>query len=302
MGNDRPAGQPIDRLLASYLLLSGAALLLPHRPPAWPLLALLHLAAVLLAWPPAAVRRTVDGWRGRAPRASRTLLDWYAVLIIPALYLELAVLNRAVHGGRYFDDVILGWEQALFGGQPSRELAAAAPLPWLSELLHFGYLSYYLIIYIPPLLLYLGGRVPEFRRAIFALLLSFFLHYLFFVYFPVQGPRYLFAAPGGELADGALYQLTHRLLEAGSSQGAAFPSSHVGVAVAQTLTMLRFERRLVPWLAPLTVLLAVGAVYGGFHYAIDAVCGLLLGALAAALAPAAYRALGGRWDPSATDA
>ena len=42
---------------------------------------------------------------------ARFLLDWYAVLIIPALYLELAVLNRAVHGGRYFDDVILSWEQ-----------------------------------------------------------------------------------------------------------------------------------------------------------------------------------------------
>lgn len=302
MGNDRPAGLPIDRLFAVYLLLAGAALLLPQRPAAWPLLALLHLAVLLLAWPPAAVQGVIDHWRTRAPRTSRVLLDWYPVLLIPALYLELAILNRAVHGGTYFDGTVQAWEQALFGGQPSRDLAAAAPFPWLSELLHFGYLSYYLIIYVPPLLLYLGGRVPAFRRAVFTLLLAFFVHYLFFVYFPVQGPRYLFAAPGGELAEGALYQLTHRLLEAGSSQGAAFPSSHVGVAVAQTLTMLRFERRLVPWLAPLTLLLALGAIYGGFHYAIDAVCGALLGGLAVLAAPALYRALGGNWGDARADA
>jgi membrane-associated phospholipid phosphatase len=65
--------------------------------------------------------------------------------------------------------------------------------------------------------------------------------------------------------------------------------------VAQTLLALHFQRRLAPLLAVLTLLLAVGAVYGGFHYAIDASCGLLLGTGAVLLAPHAYRWLGGRW-------
>src|SRR5690606_31777106 len=54
VSNDRPAGQPIDRLFALYLLLAGAALVMPQRPSTWPLLSLLHLVALLLAWPPAA--------------------------------------------------------------------------------------------------------------------------------------------------------------------------------------------------------------------------------------------------------
>jgi membrane-associated phospholipid phosphatase len=112
---------------------------------------------------------------------------------------------------------------------------------------------------------------------VFALMLGFFVHYLCFIYFPVQGPRYLFPPPGGEAAGGFFQALAHRVLEAGSAQGAAFPSSHVGVSVVQTLVAARFLPRLAPLLALLTLGLALGAVYGGFHYAIDAVVGALLG-------------------------
>jgi membrane-associated phospholipid phosphatase len=291
--NGNPPAAPIDRLLALYLLIATPPLLLPQRPAAWLPLLLLHVAVWLIAFPPPRVRTGLE--RARTVGVLRVLRDWYPVALIPLLYSELAPLNLAVHGGRFFDDVVLGWEQAVFGGQPSRELAAAAPVLWLSELLHGGYLSYYFIIYVPPLLLYVKGRHDAFRRTVFGLMLAFVLHYVFFIYFPVQGPRYLFPEPGGRLAEGALYQLTHRILEAGSSQGAAFPSSHVGVSVAQTLLALRFQRRLAPLLAVLTLLLGFGAVYGGFHYAIDASSGLLLGTGAVLLAPHAYRWLGGQW-------
>jgi membrane-associated phospholipid phosphatase len=90
-----------------------------------------------------------------------------------------------------------------------------------------------------------------------------------------------------------MYQLAHHVLEAGSSRGAAFPSSHVGVSAAQAVNAFV----LLPWLAPFVALLvaalAAGAVYGGFHYAIDASTGLLLGLAAAFAAPAVRRALTG---------
>ena len=107
----------------------------------------------------------------------------------------------------------------------------------------------------------------------------------------MQGPRYLFPPPVGEGAQGPVYALAHRLLEAGSSRGAAFPSSHVGVAVAQTVMIARFAPRWAPLVGGLTIGLALGAVYGGFHYAIDAAAGLLLGAALAALAPSLRRRL-----------
>jgi membrane-associated phospholipid phosphatase len=247
----------------------------------------------MLAWPLPIVRKTLDRARPRVRRITRHILDWSPLLLVPLLYKELAVLNTAVHGGAYFDDMIIGWEQALFGGQPSRDWAAAAPLLAISEPLHAAYLSYYFIIFVPPLVLFLRGRTAEFRAGVFALMLAFFTHYLFFIYFPVQGPRYLFPPPGGELAGGYFYQLAHRVLEVGSAQGAAFPSSHVGVSVAQTLVVWRYLPRLTPVFALLTLGLALGAIYGGFHYATDAVAGVMLGCVAFAAAPGLARALGG---------
>lgn len=281
----------MDRLFAVYMLISAAALFFPHRRPLWLLLLAAHVAAAALALgvPPfGALRRVV---RARLPRASAFLADWYPLLLIPVLYGELVPLNLAVWDGHYFDPLIIGVEEAIFGGQPSRELAAAAPILLLSEALHGAYLSYYFIIYGPPLALFLMGRRDDFRRNVFTVMLVFFAHYLFFIYFPVQGPRYIFPAPGGAIADGWLYQFTHILLEAGSSQGAAFPSSHVGVAFAQAAVAARLLPKAAPWLAILATGLALGAIYGGFHYATDAVAGLILGLLCVAAAPAVARVL-----------
>jgi membrane-associated phospholipid phosphatase len=276
----RTLGLPLDRLFAVYMALAGVALLFPHRPDTWPVLFVVHALVVLLGWPLPAVGRAAAGARPRVRGAIRDVADWAPLLLVPALYTELAVLNTSVHGGRFFDDLIIGWEQALFGGQPSQDWAVALPNLWLSEALHAAYLSYYFIVFVPPLLLFLHGRRNDFRAATFAIMLSFFAHYMFFIFLPVQGPRYLFDAPGGVLASGFFYRMTHGLLEAGSSQGAAFPSSHVGVSVTQTLIMLRYMPRLAPVIGVLTLGLALGAVYGGFHYAIDALAGLVLGVLA----------------------
>jgi len=259
-------------VIAGYAAVSAAALSFAGRPSGWGLLLLAHALMAGGALLAARLR----------PRATRgplaLLIDWYPLLLVPFLYAELDTLNQAVHGGIYFDDVIQRIEAALFGTQPSVRWSRVMPVLPLSELLHAAYLAYYPLIYLPPLLVYAAGRRIEFRVMVFALLLTFAVHYVFFIYFPVQGPRYLFAAPTGGLERGLVYGLAHSVLESGSSRGAAFPSSHVGVAVAQTLLIARFAPRLALPAAVVTVLLAAGAVYGGFHYAIDVLVGAALGA------------------------
>jgi membrane-associated phospholipid phosphatase len=287
---ERVLGLPLDRLFAVYLLAAVPALAFANRPSNWPLLLALHALVATALWPVPWLQRILAGASVRVQRTVRSVADWAPLLLIPFLYKELATLNSAVHGGTYFDETVIAWEQAVFNSQPSQDWAAAAPHLWLSEPLHAAYLSYYFIIIVPPLLLFMRGRTADFRAGVFALMLAFFAHYLFFIYFPVQGPRYLFPPPGGELANGFFHQLAHRVLEAGSAQGSAFPSSHVGVSVAQTLVVWRYLPRLTPVFALLTIGLALGAIYGGFHYAIDALAGLILGALAFGLAPRLRRA------------
>lgn len=285
------ARRAIRRLFAAYLLVSGIALLFPHRPQSWALFALLHALGITLLLRP----QIMDPIARRIPRMANIIGDWYTLIIIPALYTELAILNVAVFNGHYFDSIILEWEQ-LFFGQPSRTLAQQFPYPVLSEYLHFAYISYYLIIYGPPLYLYLRGRREDQQHAAFNLMLAFFAHYIFFIYFPVQGPRYLFAAPSGPISGGLFYRLAHKLLETGSARGAAFPSSHVGVSIAQSAFAFITIPRIAPLVLVLTLSLALGAIYGGFHYATDAVCGLLFGLFLFAVAPRLARLLAARPD------
>lgn len=269
--------------MGCYAGIAGIALFFPHRPTFWPILAILHLAALMVAVAPGTVRKLLV--RIPSNRTLRVIADWYPILIIPALYKELQILNLAVHNGRYFDPIIIQIEQFVFGGQPSHSLARQFSILSLSEALHACYMSYYLIIYLPPFVLYLRNRREDFALMIFTLVFSFFTHYLFFIYFPVQGPRYLFPAPGGVLAQGPIYQFTHHALEVGSSRGAAFPSSHVGVAIAQSVMVTRWLPELAPIIWFLSIGLAIGAVYGGFHYATDAFAGLILGLIGVWLAP-----------------
>lgn len=274
--SSRTGLRSVDRLFALYAIASGAALFFPHRPAVWPLLALVHGAVIVGGfggWPLAGAWERI---LRRVPRLA-WVRDWYPILVVPLLYSELPLLNRAVWDGHYFDDLIIALESAVFGSQPSLEWAAAFPNLLVSEVLHASYLSYYFLIVLPPLYLWRRRRQGAFRGAVFALMLTFFAHYLFFVYFPVQGPRYLFPAPGGVIAEGLVYNVAHRALEVGSSQGAAFPSSHVAIAVAQAIVTWRWMPRAGVAVTALAIGLALGAIYGGFHYAIDAVAGAILG-------------------------
>jgi len=69
---------------------------------------------------------------------------------------------------------------------------------------------------------------------------------------------------------------TQWLLDRGDSWGAAFPSSHVAAAVVAAVCALRYWRRLGLVLAPFTIGLVLSVVYGQFHYAVDAVAGLIV--------------------------
>ena len=86
--------------------------------------------------------------------------------------------------------------------------------------------------------------------------------------------------PGGGQRRGADRRL--RSGRRGSSNtslawGAAFPSSHVAVAVAATAVALLEWRVLGLALVVPTTLLTLGSVYGQFHYAVDALAGIGVG-------------------------
>ena len=200
---------------------------------------------------------------------------WYPCVLLVALYAEVGVLNLDL--GYAHDAAIQHLEQWVFGRQVSYRWIRDMPNPALSWVLHLCYLSYYAIVLFAPLGLWLSGRRDAARATIFAVVTTFYVCYLIFLFFPVAGPRYAFALPHNAATRVWPAQAAQRLLNTGDSWGAAFPSSHVAGALVATLCALRFWRPLGFGLLPLTIGLIFGVVYGQFHYAVDALSGVLLG-------------------------
>ncbi len=230
------------------------------------------------------------GFPEGGPTPLRVVRDWLPLALMLFTYVELRWLIGAV-GRPHLDAMVQRWEAAVFSGSPSQTLAVRFHSMALSETLHVAYLSFYAIVVVPPALLYLRGRRDAFASTVLSLTLVYVVGSACFLAFPVDGPRYVFGpahAPDGPVRAAVLH-----VLSAGSSPGTAFPSLHVSASIVASYCALRYQRAVGYVVAVLTVGLAAGAVYGGFHYGVDVIAGLAVGCLCAIGGAAAWSALGG---------
>jgi membrane-associated phospholipid phosphatase len=271
--------QPADILFLAYVAFTGLVILLfgwKLTPRLWIGLIALHVGMLVagLWW---------AGQRVRAPSAGGFIRDIFPLVFIAPLYWELRFLAQLFSRG-YNDVLILSWEEALFGEQLAVTLSQHLPYFWLSELMHFFYAMYWALLPLAAAMLYSRRRFEGLRELVFVESVVFFSCYLVYIFFPVTGPFYQFPEIGGHLASGPMYRFVHWVLTDGGSMGAAFPSSHVAVAVTIVLVAWRHDRLVRAVMLPLVVGLTISTVYGRFHYGIDALAGVLM---ALALLPGA---------------
>ena len=214
-------------------------------------------------------------------------------------YPDTYELNRALPN---LDHLFAGWEQTLFGCQPSLLFSQKVPYGWFSELMCLGYVSYFPLMLIT-YLYYYHRRYQELQMSAFVMLSSFFAYYVVFVLVPVTGPQFYYLAVGTEKiaagifpnlgdwflthsermaapgwSDGFFYHLLDITHDAGERPTAAFPSSHVGVTTVVMLLALRTRSKgLIFTILPFYILMCLSTVYIYAHYAIDAIAGLITG-------------------------
>ncbi len=216
----------------------------------------------------------------------RLLHAWYPPAALPFIYEELAVLNRIVWD-RYFDPIVWAWERRIFAQSPVMWFSEVFNHILVSEYLHFSYTFYYFMIIILAYVLYHGRRYREFQSYLWTLLMTFFFCYFWFIFFPVEGPRYSFPSLAEHLQHGPFYRLSHWILK-GAARGAAFPSSHVAAAVVTLMCAWKWDRKVFIGLFPLGIGLVLGTVYGRFHYGIDALAGLVVAAIFYIIGPRSF--------------
>lgn len=217
------------------------------------------------------------------------LLSWW--------YPDTYEINRLFPN---LDHVFATWEQQSFECQPSLLFSQCVSNPVFSELMDLGYFCYYPMIGLVAFYFYFC-RYKDFGRAVFIILASFFAYYTIYIFLPVTGPQYYFAAIGVDNAsagifpdlgnyfstlrealpspgysDGLFYQLVSDAHQAGERPTAAFPSSHVGIStILMLLAWSPRNRRMFLFLLPFYVLLCFSTVYIQAHYAVDVFGGLV---------------------------
>ncbi len=270
---------------------------------------------------------------GRAGAVAMTIVLWLLYRRIPCrltMFLRVAgqmsllgwwypdtyELNRVLPN---LDHIFATFEQNCFGCQPALLFSQQYSSPVVSELLCLGYFSYFPMI-ATVAFYYLLKHYDRLTYCAFVILGSFFLFYVIFIFLPVAGPQFYYAAVGidqiaqGHFPDVGHYFMNHQEAlaipgvkgglfhdlvqlahDAGERPTAAFPSSHVGVSVVLLWLVAEARSwRLFSVLTVLTVLLFFATFYIQAHYAIDAIAGLMVGTIMYFVLKWSYRRLGCR--------
>jgi membrane-associated phospholipid phosphatase len=200
---------------------------------------------------------------------------WLPMIALPWLYASAGELRHLVVG-RDFDPWIARFDAALFPGQWYR-IGARLPSAVL-ELAHAAYASYYLLLFVPALVVE-RRRPREVERYLLAVTATMVAHYALDFALPVAGPM----AREGISGRGVLFvpaiEAAYRGFDRG---GLAFPSTHVAAAVvAAAFAARRFGIGRPPVWALWLAAIAASTVVCGYHYPIDVPAGLATGAAGA---------------------
>ncbi len=213
-------------------------------------------------------------------------LDFFRVFAIQAFYIfyftEVIHISQYLFGGRSLDSWFAWIDEALFGFQPAVQFPHEfRNIPWLTELFFFSYFFFYALITAGWWILYLRGKRNQAIRCLFIISASFAILYLWYIVFPVQGPKYFIISLHRRWYsdfEGYLFtRIMTGIFQGANLAGAAFPSSHVAISVLALILNAKYNRFLLPVFVPLTVTLGLSTVYIYAHYAVDSIAGVFVG-------------------------
>jgi len=197
----------------------------------------------------------------------------YPFILFGVFYSETDYLNNILFNN--LDSLVEKVELWTFSMHPSVAFSNHFPQKWFSELMNFGYFSYYFLIVLLPLWLFIRRR-DSFQYAVFTITTTFYLFYLFFIIFPVAGPQFYLEESLRTIPNSGIFRELVKLAEwVGEGSTAAFPSSHVGMVVIIGYLAYRYAKELLALYLIFGLLICFSTVYIKAHYAIDVIGGIV---------------------------
>ncbi len=206
-------------------------------------------------------------------RIVRFFRHFYPLALLLYLYPETASINNFLFID--LDSLVAKVETGLFGGYPSVLFSRFLPWKWFSEIMNFGYFSYFPLILIFCFIMF-RKSFKNFSFTIFVICMSFYMYYFLFILFPVAGPQYYFVPPYNQIPDGYLFSYILKYIQhVGEGPTGAFPSSHIGIISILIWLIYKFRPTLLKWYIPVSILLCLSTVYIKAHYVVDVIAGFL---------------------------
>jgi membrane-associated phospholipid phosphatase len=226
--------------------------------------------------------------------ARSPLVQFFRLCYIQAVYIlyftECVWLSQLMFNGASLDPFFAAVDYRIFGFQPAIQFPRHfQQYRIVNEMFFFSYFFYYALVSTGVWILYARRHFREAYRTLFIISVSFFIMYVWFIFFPVKGPKYYFT----ELHEiwysnfkGFFFtRVMKDMFNNANLGGAAFPSSHVAMALIAFILNWKYNRYLVPVYLPLTILLFTSTVYLYAHYFIDIPAGMATGILLYLLVP-----------------
>ncbi|KPL02337.1 MAG: hypothetical protein AMJ90_06070 [candidate division Zixibacteria bacterium SM23_73_2] len=262
---------PVDLATLLYLLvLSFLVLIFSKNNPHWLYFIILNFSFILVIF------LIIRFLRDETNLWQRFFRHWYPALFFTFLYEETGGLVHTIFGG-WFDPFINSFELELFGVYPSVWFQKLSCL-LLDEYMMLAYFSYYFLLALLGAILYFKSKIKEFDKLIFSSAVAFYISYLGFILFPVQGPRYQLAGLYDCEIKGFLFTpLAQWVVNTGGLHGGCMPSSHCAVAFVVLVMAYRYHKILFAILAPIIISMFISTIYGRFHYFSDVAVGILIG-------------------------
>jgi membrane-associated phospholipid phosphatase len=202
--------------------------------------------------------------------AASVLRDWLPVLLTLIPYWQT---------GKFFsgpNEKIQAWlvssDRWLFHFVPRASWSSAR---WLRLTMEWAYALCYPLVPLGLAALYIAGLRREANAFWFFVLVPTYLCYAITPLFPALPPRSLRPEPArSETTRSRVFNLW--ILKHGSIQAISFPSAHVASALGVSLVLLHDVPIAGAVFLVITFWIAVAAVVGGYHYAIDVLLGAAL--------------------------
>ncbi len=222
------------------------------------------------------------------------IVQFFRLCYIQGIYIlyftESIWLSQLMFDGASFDAFFASLDYRIFGFQPAIQFPRYfQQYRVVNEMFFFSYFFYYGLVSTGVWILFIRKHYQQAVNTLFIISVSFFIMYVWFIFFPVKGPKYFFTELNkiwySNFQGFFFTKIMKGLFNNTNLGGAAFPSSHVALSLIAFILNWKYNRYLIPVYLPLTILLFISTVYLYAHYFVDIPAGIVTGIVLYLLVP-----------------